>query len=108
MQPPEIKVSSLDQLFLSMGAIMMFEMSASSLSLLVCLRQEGDHMRCFWEQTGVLGPIYRLLGRGLDDKDIGTKLGLSEVNVRNCIAWIIHFLKLKDRQELVLYSSAGS
>ena len=65
-------------------------------------------MRCFWEQTGVLGPIYRLLGRGLDDEDIGTKLGLSEVNVRNCIAWIIYFLRLKDRQELVLYASAGS
>jgi DNA-binding NarL/FixJ family response regulator len=65
-------------------------------------------MRCFWEQTGVLGPIYRLLGRGLDDKDIGNKLGLSEVNVWNCIAWIIYFLRLKDRQELVLYASAGS
>jgi hypothetical protein len=27
-------------------------------------------MRCFWEQTGVLGPIYRSLGQGLNDKDI--------------------------------------
>lgn len=25
-------------------------------------------MRCFWEQTGVLGPIYRLLGQGLNDR----------------------------------------
>lgn len=64
-------------------------------------------MRCFWEHTGVLEPIYRLFGQGLNDKDIGTKLGLAEVNVQNCIAWVIHFLNLKDRQELVLYASAG-
>ena len=50
-------------------------------------------MRWFWEQTGALGPIYRLLGRGLDDTDIGTELGLSEVNVRNCICLDHSFLK---------------
>jgi DNA-binding NarL/FixJ family response regulator len=65
-------------------------------------------MRCFWEQTGVLGPIYRSLGQGLNDKDIAKKLGFTEVNVENCIAWVLHFLKLKDRQELVLYASAGA
>ena len=63
-------------------------------------------MGCFWEQTGVLGPIYRLLGQGLNDNDIAKKLGLTEVNVQNCIAWVLHFLQLKDRQELVLYASA--
>ena len=65
-------------------------------------------MGCFWEQTGVLGPIYRLLGQGLNDNDIAKKLGLTEVNVQNCLAWVIHFLKLKDRPELVLYASAGA
>jgi DNA-binding NarL/FixJ family response regulator len=65
-------------------------------------------MRCFWEQTGVLGPIYHSLGQGLNDSEIATKLGLTVVNVQNCIAWVIHFLKLKDRQELVLYASAGA
>ena len=64
-------------------------------------------MRCFWEQTGVLGPIYQSLGQGLNDGQIAKKLGLTEVNVQNCIAWVLHFLKLKDRQELVLYASAG-
>jgi hypothetical protein len=44
--------------------------------------------RCFWEQTNVLDPIYRLLGQGLNDKDIAKKLGLTEVNVQNCIAWV--------------------
>jgi len=65
-------------------------------------------MRRFWEQTGVLGPIYHSLGQGLNDSEIATKLGLTEVNVQNCIAWVIHFLKLKDRQGLVLYASAGA
>jgi DNA-binding NarL/FixJ family response regulator len=64
-------------------------------------------MRCFWEQTGVLGPIYRLLGQGFNDKDMAKKLGLTEVNVQNCIAWLLRFLKLKNRQELVLYPSPG-
>jgi DNA-binding NarL/FixJ family response regulator len=65
-------------------------------------------MRCFWEKTGILGPIYHSLGQGLNDSEIATKLGLPEVNVQNCIAWVLHFLKLKDRQELVLYASAGA
>jgi DNA-binding NarL/FixJ family response regulator len=43
-------------------------------------------MRCFWEQTGVLGPIYRALGQGLNDRDIAKKLNLTEVKVQTCIA----------------------
>ena len=65
-------------------------------------------MRCFWEQTGVLGPIYRLLGQGLNDGDIASRLNLTEVKVQSCIAWILHFLKLKDRRELVAYASAAA
>ena len=65
-------------------------------------------MRCFWEQTGVLGPIYRLLGQGLDDSDIAGKLNLTESKVQDCVAWIVHFLHLKTRQELVLYTSCGT
>jgi DNA-binding NarL/FixJ family response regulator len=65
-------------------------------------------MRCLWEQTGVLGPIHHSLGQGLNDSEIATKLGLTEVKVQNRIAWVLHFLKLNDRQELVLYASAGA
>jgi DNA-binding NarL/FixJ family response regulator len=65
-------------------------------------------MRSFWEPTGVLSPIYHSLGQGLDDREMAKNLGLAEVNVQNCIAWVLHFLKLKDRQELVLYASAGA
>jgi DNA-binding NarL/FixJ family response regulator len=65
-------------------------------------------MRCFWEQTGVLGPIYRLLAQGLNDGDIARKLNLTEVSVRSCISWTLHFLKLTNRQELVLYASSAA
>ena len=65
-------------------------------------------MRCFWEQTGVLGPIYRSLGLGLNDGDIAGKLNITELNVQTCITWIVHFLNLKDRRELVLYASGAA
>lgn len=65
-------------------------------------------MRSFWEQTGILGPIYRLLGKGLNDDEIAVKLHLSQEKVQACIAWILHFLKLKNRQELVRYVSTAA
>jgi DNA-binding NarL/FixJ family response regulator len=65
-------------------------------------------MRCFWEQTGVLGPIYRSLGQGLNDDDIARKLNITEVKVQTCITWILHLLNLKDRRELVTYASAAA
>ncbi len=65
-------------------------------------------MRCFWEQTGVLGPIYRSLGQGLNDGEIAKKLDITEVKVQTCITWILHFLNLKDRRELVRYASGAA
>ena len=65
-------------------------------------------MRSFWEQTGVLGPIYRLLGQRVNDNDIALRLNVTEEKVQGCVAWLIHFLKLKNRQELVLYASAAA
>lgn len=65
-------------------------------------------MRCFWEQMGALGPIYRLLGRGLNDSDIAKELNLTEVNVQSCVVWMLHFLKMKDRQELAIYALAAA
>ena len=62
-------------------------------------------MRVFWERTGVLGPIYRLAGQGLSDVDIANKLNLTEIKVQECVAWILHFLKLTDRIELMRYAS---
>jgi hypothetical protein len=62
-------VSNLDQLFLCAWAMMcryedfsLFVALGASQSPNISLdRRPG--MRCFWEQTGVLGPIYRALVR---------------------------------------------
>jgi DNA-binding NarL/FixJ family response regulator len=62
-------------------------------------------MQCFWEQIGVLGPIYRLASRGLSDGDIADQLDLTEVTVQSCVTWILHFLQFTTRQELFLYGS---
>jgi hypothetical protein len=62
-------------------------------------------MRIFWEKVGVLGPVYRLVGKGLSDRDIATQLNLTELNVQTCIAWILHFLGLTNRNELIRYAA---
>jgi hypothetical protein len=88
---------------------MIAETSTSSRSLLVWVGVTRRHeMRSFWEQTGVLGPIYRLLATGLNDDDIALKLNLPREKVQGCIAWIVHFLELKNRQQLVLYASMAA
>ena len=63
-------------------------------------------MRCFWEQIGMLGPVYRLVGRGWNDSDIACKLGVTELSVQSCITWMLHFLKFTRREELVLYAAS--
>jgi DNA-binding NarL/FixJ family response regulator len=55
-----------------------------------------------------LGPIYHAVGQGLNDRDIAKKLNLTDLNVQSCIAWIVHFLDLKSRQDLVLYASSAA
>lgn len=65
-------------------------------------------MRVFWEQTGLLLPIYRLAGQGLSDRDIAAKLSITELRVESCIAWLLHFLKMTDRNQLVGYSLSSA
>jgi DNA-binding NarL/FixJ family response regulator len=62
-------------------------------------------MRVFWEKLGVLGPIYRLVGRGLSDGEIATKLDVTERNVQSCIRWMSQFLQFTEREQLVRYCS---
>ena len=38
--------------------------------------ERSKAMRCYWEQIGVLGPTYRLLGQGLSDDQIAGTLKL--------------------------------
>jgi len=65
-------------------------------------------MRAFWEQTGVLLPIYRLAGQGLSDCEIANKLSITEVKVQSCMAWLLHFLKMSDRNQLIAYASPAT
>lgn len=98
-------VSNSDQLFFpSAGIIVVKE---EHLLLSFGARQGGHVMRCFWEQIGVLGPVYRLVGRGLNDSDIARKLGVTELSVEGCITWMLRFLKFTSRKELVLYAATG-
>lgn len=63
-------------------------------------------MQVFWEKAGILGPIYRLAGRGLNNDEIARKLGIDEIKVDGCVAWMLRFLKFTDRLELVQYASS--
>lgn len=64
-------------------------------------------MRVFWEKIGVLGPIYRLVGQGWNDRDISIELKLTERQVQSCVAWMLRFLQLASRLDLIL-DAAGS
>jgi ATP/maltotriose-dependent transcriptional regulator MalT len=61
----------------------------------------------FWEQTEVLLPIYRLAASGISDAEIAEKLNITEASVQSCMAWLLHFLKLPTRNQLIQHA-AGS
>jgi DNA-binding CsgD family transcriptional regulator len=63
-------------------------------------------MRPFWGRLGILLPIYRLVGQGLTDREITSRLNLADDKVQDCISWMVHFLELSDRSELVQHAAA--
>lgn len=65
-------------------------------------------MQVFWEKIGILGPVYRLVGRGWSDVEIAGSLDVTEVKVHECVAWIQRFLHCKNRNELVRYGSGSA
>lgn len=65
-------------------------------------------MRTFWERLGILLPIYRLVGQGLTDGEIASELNLTEDKVENCISWMLRFLKLRNRLELVQHACSAA
>lgn len=62
-------------------------------------------MQCYWEEIGVLGPIYGLIGKNLSERDIAHNLSLPEETVNACISWMMHFFRCNNRAELVLYAA---
>lgn len=67
---------------------------------------EVDLLRAFWEQVGLLGPVYHLAGQGFSDCDIAKRLNLTEPRFQACVAWISHFLGLTNRGELIRHTAA--
>jgi hypothetical protein len=65
-------------------------------------------LRVYWEQIGVLGPIYRLVGKGLNDLEIADILNIPEVKVRDCISWMLKSFDMSDRLDLVRRSALSS
>ena len=62
-------------------------------------------MRCYWEQIGVLGPTYRLLGRGWSNHEIAKYLGRTDEVIDSCVKWILRFIGIGTRAELVSRSA---
>ena len=60
----------------------------------------SEAMQVFLEKTGILGPVYRLMGRGLSDSEIAYDLDIPQVRVHDCIDWMRHFLHCKDHNEV--------
>jgi DNA-binding NarL/FixJ family response regulator len=62
-------------------------------------------MRVFWEKVGILAPVFRLGSQGLNDREIANRLNITEVKVHDCVAWILHFLRLTDQMEMARFAS---
>jgi len=65
-------------------------------------------MRTFWERLGILLPIYRLVGQGLTEGEIASELNLTEDKMENCISWMLRFLELRGRLELVQHACSAA
>ena len=61
-------------------------------------------MRNFWERLGIPLPVYRLVGRGMNDSEIANELNLTEGKVETCISCRLVFLELSNRLELVRHA----
>src|ERR1051326_8428198 len=63
-------------------------------------------MRVHWEKLGILGPVYRLVGRGFNNGEIASQLNITQENVRRCVLWLMRFGGHSSRAELVLEAFA--
>lgn len=61
-------------------------------------------MRVYFEGIGILGPVYRMVGRGFTDPEIAGKLNVDETKVKSCIAWTLRFLHFTDREQLITHA----
>ena len=61
-------------------------------------------MKVHWKKLGILGPVYRLIGRGFSNDEIAGKLNISEENVRRCVDWLSRFGSNYSRAELEAFA----
>jgi DNA-binding NarL/FixJ family response regulator len=57
------------------------------------------------EGSGVLERVYRLVGRGLNDREIANTLSVTEQSVHECVSWMLKSLHMSDRLDLVRHAS---
>jgi len=63
-------------------------------------------MRNFWERLGIPLPVYRLVGRGMNDSEIANELNLTEGKVETCLFWRLVFLD--NRLEMVRHACSAA
>jgi hypothetical protein len=68
--------------------------------------QGEPEVQVYWERIAVLGPIYRLVGRGFNDQDITKELNIPKSIVHDCISWMLKSFDMPDRLDLVRHASA--
>jgi DNA-binding NarL/FixJ family response regulator len=49
--------------------------------------------------------VFRLVGRGLNDREIASTLSVTEDRVHDCVSWMLKSLHMSDRLELVRHAS---
>lgn len=61
-----------------------------------------------WQKSGILGPVYRLIGRGFSNDEIAGKLNISQENVRRCVDWLTRFGSDYSRAELEAFAEIST
>ena len=65
-------------------------------------------MKVHWKKFGILGPVYRLIGRGFSNDEIAGKLNISQENVRRCVDWLTRFGPDYSRAELEAFAEIST
>ena len=62
----------------------------------------------FWERPGIVGAVYHLVGRGLNDREIATELALTDRRTGSCVSSLLCLLNLEDRGDLFVHALAAA
>jgi hypothetical protein len=65
-------------------------------------------MHVFRERTGILGPVYRPVGKGFSDADLAKRINPTEARAEGCVSWMLHLLDFNRRRQLEIHADATS